>query len=345
MDIAIPITVAPADTGSRRQGIRMDRTERFYKIDHMLQSRGRVKVREFLDELGISLATFKRDLEYMRSRLNAPIVWDRDQESYRFEERAGKGPKYELPGLWFSPSEALAILTLEHLVEGLEPGLLGAHVKPLKARLAALLSTGDHSLDEVRKRIRVIAFGARRHEPRHFELIASAVLGRQRLKLTYWNRTKDETTEREVSPQRLVHYRNNWYLDAWDHLRNDLRSFALDAMREVSMVAGKAREVPDAELDAVLATGYGIFGGRKVQWATLRFTPERARYVALEEWHPKQRARWEKDGSYILEIPFSSDKELAMDILRLAPDVEVVAPASLREQVRDRASAMVRSNK
>ena len=131
----------------------------------------------------------------------------------------------------------------------------------------------------------------------------------------------------------------------WDHLRNDLRSFALDAMREVSMVAGKAREVPDAELDAVLATGYGIFGGRKVQWATLRFTPERARYVALEEWHPKQRARWEKDGSYILEIPFSSDKELAMDILRLAPDVEVVAPASLREQVRDRASAMVRSNK
>ena len=346
MDITIPITVAASDTGPRRKAIRMDRTERFYKIDHMIQSRGRVKVREFLDELGVSLATFKRDLEYMRSRLNAPIVWDRDLEAYRFEEgKGGKGPKYELPGLWFSPSEALAILTLEHLVEGLEPGLLGAHVKPLKARLAALLSTGDHSLDEVRKRIRVIAFGARRHEPRHFELIASAVLGRQRLKLTYWNRTKDETTEREVSPQRLVHYRNNWYLDAWDHLRNDLRSFALDAMREVSMVAGKAREVPDAELDAVLATGYGIFGGRKVQWATLRFTPERARYVSLEEWHPKQRARREKDGSYILEVPFSSEKELAMDILRLAPDVEVVAPASLREQVRDRASAMVRSNK
>jgi predicted DNA-binding transcriptional regulator YafY len=323
----------------------MDRTERFYKIDHMLQSRGRVKVREFLDELGISLATFKRDLEYMRSRLNAPIVWDRDLEAYRFEERAGKGPKYELPGLWFSPSEALAILTLEHLVEGLEPGLLGAHVKPLKARLAALLSTGDHSLDEVRKRIRVIAFGARRHEPKHFEVIAAAVLGRQRLKLTYWNRTKDETTEREVSPQRLVHYRNNWYLDAWDPMRNDLRSFALDAMREVSMAPGKAKDVPDAELDEVLASGYGIFGGRKVQWATLRFTPERARYVSLEEWHPKQRARREKDGSYILEVPFSSEKELAMDILRLAPDVEVIGPPSLRAEVRDRASATVQLNK
>ncbi len=107
-----------------------------------------------MDELGVSLATFKRDIEYMRSRHYAPIVWDRDENGYRFEAPQPGAPKYELPGLWFSPREALAILTLEHLVEGLEPGLLGAHVRPLKARLAALLSAGDHSLDEVRKRIR-----------------------------------------------------------------------------------------------------------------------------------------------------------------------------------------------
>src|SRR5258706_2868805 len=123
----------------------VDRTERFYKIDQLLQSRKRVKVAEFLGELGISLATFKRDLEYMRSRLNAPIVWDREAGAYRFEESTAKGPapKYELPGLWFSPREAQALLTLEHLVESLEPALLRPHVKPLKAPLAAALSTGD----------------------------------------------------------------------------------------------------------------------------------------------------------------------------------------------------------
>ena len=319
----------------------MDRTERFYKIDQMLQSRGRVKMREFLGELGVSAATFKRDLEYMRSRLNAPIVWDRDEEAYRFDEgRGGNGPKYELPGLWFSPSEAQALLTLEHLVESLEPALLGPHVNPLKARLAALLATGDRSVDEVRRRIRVIPFGARRHEPKHFELIASAVLGRKRLHLSYFNRMRGDVTERDVSPQRLVHYRDNWYLDAWCHLRNGLRSFALDAMRGVSTLAAKAKEVPEAELDAALASGYGIFSGKSVQWATLRFTPERARYVSLEEWHPKQRARWDKDGSYVLDVPYSSEKELAMDILRLAPDVEVVKPASLRTEIQGRAGRM-----
>ena len=312
----------------------MDRTERFYKIDHMLQSRGRVKVGDFLDELGVSLATFKRDLEYMRSRLNAPIVWDRDENAYRFEEgRAGKGPKYELPGLWFTPTEAQALLTLEHLVESLEPALLGAHVKPLKARLAALLSSGERSVDEVRKRIRVIPFGARRHQPKHFELIASAVIGRQRLDLEYYNRMKDEATRREVSPQRLVHYRNNWYLDGWCHLRDDLRSFSLDAIREVSVVPGKVKDVPDAQLDDTLAASYGIFSGRKVQWATLRFSAERGRYVSLEEWHPKQRARWDKDGRYVLEVPYSSEKELVMDLLKFGPEVEVVAPESLRASV------------
>ena len=345
MDMGAHALLVPRSPGAGRKATRMDRTERFYKIDQMLQSRGRVKVGEFLDELGVSLATFKRDLEYMRSRLNAPIVWDREQEAYRFEEgHGGKAPKYELPGLWFSPSEALALLTLEHLVEGMEPGLLGAHVKPLKARLAALLTTGEHSLDQVRKRIRVIPFGARRHEPKHFELIASAVLGRKRLELVYWNRTKDETTTREVSPQRLVHYRQNWYLDAWDHLRNDLRTFSLDAIRAVEMVDGKVREVPDAELDAVLASGYGIFSGKKVQWATLRFTPERARYVAMEEWHPKQRARFEGDGSYVVEVPFASEKELVMDILQHAPDVEVLKPESLRAEVARRAGAMAKAH-
>jgi predicted DNA-binding transcriptional regulator YafY len=319
----------------------MDRTERFYKIDHLIRERGVVPVGDFLRELEVSLATFKRDIEYMRSRHHAPIEWDRDAGGYRFVKPDSAAPVYELPGLWFSPREAQALLTMQHLLESLEPTLLGAHLAPLKSRLEALLSTGERSADEVRKRIRVIPMGARKHEPKHFELIASAVLNRQRLKLTYWNRTKDEVTEREVSPQRLVHYRENWYLDAWCHLRNDLRSFALDAMRGVEMVAGKVKEVPDKELDEVLASGYGIFSGKKVQWATLRFTPERARYVAMEEWHPKQRAKLMPDGALILEVPYSSGAELVMDIFKYGADVEVVGPNDLRAEIAKRAGALV----
>jgi predicted DNA-binding transcriptional regulator YafY len=312
----------------------MNATERLYKIDNLLRSRVSVPLEVFLEELGVSRATFKRDLETMRDRMNAPIVYDRDLRGYRFESAPQAGPKYELPGLWFSPTEALALLTMYQLLEGLQPSLLGAHVKPMLSRIRALLSTGDRELEEVRKRIRIINLGARRFEPRNFEMVAAAVLERRRLFVIYYNKGRDESSQRVVSPQRLVFYRNNWYLDAWCHLRKDLRSFALDGMRDVAMQAEKAKEVPDEELDAVLKSGYGIFSGKEVQWATLRFSPTVARWVSLERWHEKQRGRFEKDGAFVLEVPYSHDRELAMDIMKFGADCKVVAPPELAETIR-----------
>jgi predicted DNA-binding transcriptional regulator YafY len=176
----------------------------------------------------------------------------------------------------------------------------------------------------------------------HFERVANAVLDRTRLRIVYVSRGSNQRTEREISPQRLVHYRENWYCDAWCHLREDLRSFAVDAIESAEPVDRKAKNVPDRELDEVLAAGYGIFSGRKTQWAKLRFTPERARWVAAEEWHPQQRSRWEADGSYVLEVPFSDPRELAMDCLRHGPHVVVLAPESLREAVRGQLVEAVR---
>jgi predicted DNA-binding transcriptional regulator YafY len=116
-------------------------------------------------------------------------------------------------------------------------------------------------------------------------------------------------------------------------MREGLRSFAVDAIRAAELRDARAKEIPAAELDDHLGSGYGIFAGRDVQWATLRFTPEAARWVAAQIWHPKQRARFEADGSYVLEIPYANDRELLMEILKFGADVEVVAPADLRQRV------------
>jgi len=120
----------------------MDRTERFYKIQRLLQARGTVRLADLLRELGVSRATFKRDLEYMRDRMNAPIEWDREKRGYRFVEAAAGAPRYELPGLWFSPEEIRALLTMQHLLASLRPVLLDLHVKPLLAGLRAVLVAG-----------------------------------------------------------------------------------------------------------------------------------------------------------------------------------------------------------
>jgi len=309
----------------------VDRTERFYRIRQLIHRHRVVPVARFLDELEISLATFKRDLEYLRSRMNIPIVWDREAAGYRFDAGADA---QELPGLWFSAAEIYALLTMRHLLRELEPGLLGPHVEPLLARLSAAIGSRAHPADAVQQRIRILHAARRTLPLAHFQTVARSVLERRRVRVEHHNRARDDVSVRELSPQRLVHYRENWYLDAWCHLRGDLRSFSVDAIRAAEVLDAPAREVPDAELDAVLASGYGIFGGRDTQWARLRFTPARARWVAQEQWHPQQRTHHENDGSYVLELPFSDDRELVMDILRHGAEVEVLSPPALRERVR-----------
>ena len=311
----------------------MDRTERFYRIDQLLHERRSVPLHLFLQELGVSHATFKRDLEYMRERLHAPIVWDRDVRGYRFGQPHAIARQYELPGLWFNASEIHALLTMRQLLENLQPGLLGPHVEPLLARIRALIDEGDHAVEEVDRRIHILHVAARQVLPRHFEMVSSALLSRRRLELTHYSRERDEETEREVSPQRLVYYRDNWYLDAWCHLRLALRSFSLDALRRAAIVDRRAKTIARGTLNAELGAGYGIFGGRRTRRARLRFSPERARWVSDESWHPRQKGRVDRNGRYVLELPYSDDRELMMDILKHGPEVEVLAPAELRNKV------------
>lgn len=321
----------------------MDRTERFYKIDQLLHDRGVAGFEDIQNALEVSRATLKRDFQYLRDRLNAPIVYDREANGYRFETRTGKAPRFELPGLWFNASEIHALLMMQNLLAEVQPGLLGPQIAPLQTRLRSLLGSRDDAPEEVARRIRIVHAAKRRADLKYFEPIASALVKRRRLFIRHWNRGRNEETEREISPQRLVFYRDNWYLDAWCHLRNEIRSFAVDAIRLATALERKAKEVSAKQLDTVLGAGYGIFSGKSVQWAKLRFSAAAARWVAAEQWHPQQRASTDAEGRYVLELPYSNPTELVMDILRHGAAVEVLAPASLRRAVREELTRALQS--
>ena len=139
---------------------------------------------------------------------------------------------------------------------------------------------------------------------------------------------------RTVSPQRITHYRDNWYLDAWCELRKGLRSFAMDRVKNALETTDKAIDVNEKELNEHYASSYGIFAGKANKTAVLRFSAERARWVADERWHPEQAGQYLTDGRYELRIPYRDERELVMDIMRHGADVEVVSPVALRETVK-----------
>ncbi len=319
----------------------MSQAERLAKIERLIRARGAVSMKSLIEELEVSRATLKRDLEYLRSRLGAPIEYDALANGYRLADE-GRGARHELPGLWFDERELYSLLMVHQLIGELDAaGTLARQLQPLAERIRELLASTGEEVDReaLMKRVRIIGAARRPVPGRFFEIVADALLRRRRLHLRYHSRGRGETGERDVSPQRLVHYRNTWYLDAWCHRAEGLRRFALDAMEAAQALEARARDVSMKQVAAEMDAGYGIYAGGTRRWATLAFAPQAAAWISREEWHPEQRGRWLPDGRYELVVPYVDDTELVMDLLRQGDEVEVLAPPELRAKVRQRLQA------
>jgi predicted DNA-binding transcriptional regulator YafY len=324
----------------------MAKTARLYKIELLIRQRGSVSFAELLHALEVSPATLKRDLEYLRDQLGAPIEYDRDSNGYRFASAsagAWRGEKHQLPGLWFSERELYSLLMAHQLLAGLDAdGTLSRHLQPLLDRIHELLGPdGEGDAQALMKRVKIVSALRRPVPPECFERMGEALMRRRRLHLRYLTRARGEVGEREVSPQRLVHYKNTWYLDAWCHSRERLLRFALDAVQAARVLDSRAKDVAMRQVQAEMDAGYGIFAGGTRQEAVLRFSPQAAPWISREEWHPAQQGRWLDDGSWQLTLPYVDETELVMDILRQGEQVQVLAPASLRTAVQRRLAAAV----
>jgi predicted DNA-binding transcriptional regulator YafY len=189
------------------------------------------------------------------------------------------------------------------------------------------------------KRVRIVTALRRPVPSRHFERVSAALLSRRRLHLRYLTRGRGELSERDVSPQRLVHYRNTWYLDAWCHRAQALRRFALDAIEVAMVLEERAREVPMRQVQSAMDAGYGIYAGGTRRWAVLLFEAQAAPWASREEWHPHQQGRWLEGGRYEMRLPYVDDTELVMDVLRQGEQVRVLEPPALVAAVRLRLQA------
>lgn len=286
-----------------------------------------------MTDLECSRSTLHRTLSHLRDVFGAPIINDPGRD-YFYDRNAGK---FELPGLWFRADELEALLVMDQLLESVEPGVLRAQIGPLRDKIRALLDHGVRSGESFpTHRIRILRSHGRHVASSKFVPVASAVVERRQLAFAYAGRVSGKTTHRIVSPQRLVYYRDQWYLDAWDEGKDGLRTFSIDRMADLEALERRARAIGEDELDALLTAGYGLFAGPAQHTAHLRFTAERARWVADETWHPDQVGLFLPDGRYELRVPYSDERELVGEILRQGPDVKVVGPVSLVQVVRER---------
>ncbi len=318
----------------------MSRREKLYHLHDILRQRRTPVSRQVLmDELGCSQATLYRLIAELRDVLGAPLEQDPETRHF-FYDRSLAG-SFELPGLWISPEELQALLTARQILANVQPGLLQDELVNLQQRMSQLIDQEGIDFSEHPERIHIRHDAGRPVPGRLFEDLLQALFQRRRLTIRYHGRRRNEVSERTVSPQRLTAYRDRWYLDAWCHDAEGLRSFAVERIQALTSADAPAEELDGDALRAHYDGAYGIFSGPAEHRARLRFSPEASRWAADEHWHPEQQLERLDDGSIELSLPFGSSRELVMDVLRYGADVEVLEPDFLREQVASAARAMV----
>ncbi|MEE4293158.1 MAG: transcriptional regulator [Xanthomonadales bacterium] len=310
----------------------MSKVERLYHLHNILnQRRTPISRHDLMERLGCSQATLYRLIAELRDFLGAPLEQDSENRGFYYD-RSYEQP-FDLPGIWISPGELQALLTARQVLGNVQPGLLEGELKSLQGRITSLLQKKGVEPESGESRIHIQNVAGRAVPARMFQDVLGALVQRKRLKIRYHGRGRDEESERVVSPQRLTQHRNSWYLDAWCHEAKGLRSFALERIREQTLLEKKAKAVSKARLSEHFDRSYGIFSGPAEHTAELKFTPEMSRWVAEENWHPEQEGEFMDDGSWLLKVPFSGARELIMDIMRYGSEVEVLAPEFLREAV------------
>lgn len=311
----------------------MNPIERFLHIHRALNKKRYVTLDDLKDAIEVSRATVVRDLTYLRDRLQWPIVWCKQNKGY-FLDCPEDQKSALLPGLWYTSDEAYALLVMQELIKQLNQELFAEPVKIIKSQINKMLGDAGPNLKKISERIKILPAHYRRANEAIFQKVTTALFERHRLILDYMGRHKNKKTVREISPQRIIYYRNAWYCDAWCHVSNALRSFSLERIQKAKSVDAEAKEMDSTKLDKIFGEGYGIYSGGTRKVAKLSFSPQHALWVEAENWHPDQKGYYENER-YILEVPYTGDQELLMDILRHGDGVVVLAPRELRYKLRD----------
>lgn len=309
----------------------MDKWERFRQLQKILEARRHPVPLKTLSELmECDPSTIKRLIKDMREKHDAPVA--SSKAGYAWRPRPGQ--VFELPGTWLGQEELLALMVLDQALSGMGSRVMEKEFTALRKKVRELLKKDAVDGEDFIKRLRVVSSRQRQAEFPFFTQIVVALQQRFQLRFQYLTRSRNVQEVRTVSPQRLVLYRDNWYLDGWCHDRKALRTFALDAISACDPLPEPCEDIGDKTLDAHYSSSYGIFSGEPIGLAEILFSSNAARWVRSEIWHHEQQLLERDDGSVVLKVPYSQSTELLRDVLAWGEDAEILGPAPLREQAQ-----------
>lgn len=293
------------------------------------------KVAELSEMLSVSPRTIKRDLETMRSVMNAPLVYDRRRNGFRYT-----GYGWSLPIQRLSEGEMLAFFIAEHALKMVGETEQASMLASALSKLALLLP------DEVSVNIAALAESMNVEErpivsvePEKLRLIACAAMHREQIEFDYYSPHKREKSRR-VADVHLVHnHAGDWYAVSFDHTAKDFRDFHIGRISNLR-TNGKFFEPQKGwNKDDYLRRGFSMTRGGRLTTVSIVFDSYQAQWMReRRRFHPDETREELPDGS--LRISFrigeSGLEAVARFCLQYAGHCIAEKPKKLREIVREK---------
>jgi len=313
--------------------------ERFLWFHNEVKSEKYPNSRVLAEKFELSQKTAQRDIEFIRDRLRAPLVYVADKRGYAYEEKA-----YELPGIWITGEELAALFIASRLASTIPDKRLKSSFKSFLQQVVSFCTLDTpFSLDELSERISVKNIEYARVDEATFQMVVDALFYKKALEIYYYSPHKDETTQRVIFPLHLLQYMGSWHVISHCALRGDLRDFALSRIRSINPSPDSLN--PDFSPDSIkeyIRKNFGLLSKDISIEVCLKFSPDIVPYVSEQIWHSEQKQSPHSDGSLCLSFSVADLREVKREVLKYGSQVEVLSPAALREEVKEEIQKMGR---
>lgn len=305
--------------------------ERFLWFHDRIKQGRYPNARDIAEKFEVSHKTAQRDVEFMRDRINAPLVYNHARRGFAYDDET-----FELPGLWLGAQELISLLISYRLATTMPDKSLKSDLKSfLNYALSFYTSSGSISLDDLNEKVSVKNIEYSLANETTFHQVLEALLHANPLRIEYYSPHNDEYTVREILPLHLLSYMGTWHIIAHCSLRSETRDFALSRIRSIAPSQIEIL-VPSGRVSIkeYIRRNFGIMNSEDSVDVCLRFSKDAAPWIAEQIWHQKQKQELETDGSLCLTFPVADLREIKREIMKYGSQVEVLSPPALRDEVK-----------
>jgi len=314
--------------------------ERFIWFDTRVRAGKHPNATSLAAKFEISPKTAQRDIEFMRCRLRCPLEYDSRKKGYYYEDET-----FSLPMVYLSSEELLALMLAKRMLEDISGGCLGKEITSIVEKITNVLSKHSARGNDMAEAVSFQSVGYSPAPEEVFKSILEGCLRRRELTFKYYSPASNETNVRTVCPYHLFNYMGTWHLVAYCHLRRHMRDFALSRISDVEIQEDTFDMPSDFNVEEYFRSSFGLYKGGVKREVSIRFTPEKAKWVKGQIWHRDQKLKELKDGSIELSFEVAGFSEIMREVLKYGDGVEVVKPKDLRELVIQEAKSILRTYK